>query len=71
MALVVTGIVVGLAVAAAASRFVASLLFGLAPADLATMLLAMTIMLIVSALAGYLPARRAVRVDPMVALHYE
>ena len=60
-----------LGVAAAASRLVASLLFGLAPTDAATMLIAMTIMLIVSALAGYLPARRAVRVDPMVALHYE
>jgi predicted permease len=71
MVLVATGIVIGLAIAASASRFVASLLFGLAPTDLATMLLAMTIMLIVSALAGYLPARRAVRVDPMVALHYE
>jgi predicted permease len=71
MVLVATGIVVGLAIAASASRFVTSLLFGLAPTDLATMLLAMTIMLIVSALAGYLPARRAVRVDPMVALHYE
>jgi predicted permease len=71
MGLVVAGIAIGLAVAAAASRFVASLLFGLAPTDLATMVIAMTIMLIVSALAGYLPARRAVRVDPMVALHYE
>jgi macrolide transport system ATP-binding/permease protein len=71
MALVATGIVIGLVAAVAASRFVAGLLFGLAPTDLATMLLAMAIMLIVSALAGYLPARRAVRVDPMVALHYE
>jgi len=71
MGLVITGIVIGLAVAVAVSRFVASLLFGLAPTDLTTMLIAMTIMLVVSALAGYLPARRAVRVDPMVALHYQ
>jgi predicted permease len=71
MALVAAGIVIGLAIAFASSRFVASLLFGLAPTDLLTMLIAMTIMLAVSACAGYLPARQAVRVDPMVALHYE
>jgi ABC-type lipoprotein release transport system permease subunit len=39
--------------------------------DAATMLGAVTLMLLVSAIAGYLPARRASRVDPLVALHYE
>ena len=71
MILVIAGVAIGLAIAAAAGRFVASLLFGLAPTDVGSMLLAMTIMLLVSAFAGYLPARRAVRVDPIVALHYE
>ena len=71
MSLVVIGVVVGLTIAFASSRFVATLLFGLPPTDVLSMLLAMLVMLGVSALAGYLPARRASRVDPMVALHYE
>ena len=52
-------------------RYVASQLFGLAPTDVTTMLSAMAVMLAVSAAAGYLPARRATRVDPMIALRYE
>jgi predicted permease len=71
MILVVVGIVVGLGVAFAAGRLVDTLLFGLAPTDVITFFLAVGLMLLVSAIAGYLPARRASRVDPMVALHYE
>jgi predicted permease len=71
MILVVIGVTTGLAIALASSKFVATLLFGLPPTDVTTMLLAMLVMVVVSALAGYLPARRASRVDPMVALHYE
>ena len=71
MVLVVIGVVAGLGIALAASRLVATLLFGLPPTDVVTMLLAIGVMVTVSALAGYLPARRASRVDPMVALHYE
>jgi ABC-type antimicrobial peptide transport system permease subunit len=50
---------------------VASQLFGLEPTDLTTLAGAMFVMLAVSATAGYLPARRAARVDPMIALRYE
>ncbi|PYR88483.1 MAG: ABC transporter permease [Acidobacteria bacterium] len=71
MVLVVIGVAAGVAIAVAASRFVTTLLFGLAPADPRTMFVAIGVMVLVSAVAGYLPARRASRVDPMVALRYE
>jgi ABC-type antimicrobial peptide transport system permease subunit len=71
MVLVAAGVAIGLIVAVAASRVVATLLFGLAPTDAVTMAVAMIVMMAVSAFAGYLPARRASRVDPIVALHYE
>jgi ABC-type antimicrobial peptide transport system permease subunit len=47
------------------------MLFGLAATDALTIGLAALTMLVVSGLAAYLPARRASKVDPMVALHYE
>jgi ABC-type antimicrobial peptide transport system permease subunit len=71
MVLVIVGVGLGLAAALAASRLVTSLLYGLAPTDLTTMLAAMAVLITVSTVAGYLPARRAARVDPLVALHYE
>ena len=71
MMLVIAGVAMGWRWPMAAGRLIASLLFGLSPTDVLTMLLAMALMVIVSALAGYLPARRASRVDPMVALRYE
>ena len=71
MLLVVVGVVVGLVIAVTAARLVTTLLFGLPARDPVTMVGAVVVMALVSALAGYLPARRASKVDPMVALHYE
>jgi ABC-type antimicrobial peptide transport system permease subunit len=71
MVLVAIGIVCGLAVALAASASVKTLLYGLPPTDPIAIVTAMLVMIAVSGLAGYLPARRASKVDPMVALHYE
>ncbi len=71
MILVAIGVAIGLGLALATSQFVSTLLYGLPPRDVVTTLLAVGIMVVVSAIAGYLPARRASRVDPMVALHYE
>ena len=69
--LVGIGIVIGLGATWAATRWVASLLFGLQPHDPLTIGLAALVLLAVAAMAGYLPARRAARVDPLVALKYE
>jgi predicted permease len=71
MILVGAGVAIGLTVAASTSRLINSLLFGLAPTDALSMLAAVGVMLIVAAIAGYLPARRASRVDPLVALRVE
>ncbi len=71
MLLVAGGIAIGIAIALGAGRLIASQLFGVQPTDSATMATAIGVMALVSAAAGYLPARRATQVDPMVALKYE
>ena len=70
-ALVGIGIAIGILVALVASRLISSLLYGLKSTDLLTIAVAVLLMAAAAALAGYLPARRAMRVDPMVALRYE
>jgi ABC-type antimicrobial peptide transport system permease subunit len=69
--LVAAGVAIGVAIALAAGQLVAKLLFGLAPTDIYSTAGAVLLMLMVSMAAGYLPARRASRIDPMTALHAE
>ena len=71
MIMVAIGVAIGLAGALASGRFVESVLFGLSTTDLWTIGTAIAVTILVSLAAGYLPARRAARVDPMVALRYE
>jgi ABC-type antimicrobial peptide transport system permease subunit len=66
--LVAAGVVLGAGLSAWASRYVASLLYGLGPRDTATLLGAAVLLAMVGAIAGWLPARRAARLDPMVVL---
>jgi len=71
VALLSIGIVVGIALALEASRLISALLFGLKPTDPLTIAGAALLMVAAAAFAGYVPARRASRVDPVVALRYE
>jgi predicted lysophospholipase L1 biosynthesis ABC-type transport system permease subunit len=69
--LVAAGVAVGVPASLGAARWVESKLFGLKPADPLTLAAVVAIMLAVGAFSGWLPARRASRVDPVVALRYE
>jgi predicted permease len=69
--LVAVGVAIGAPAALLSSRLVNSMLFGLHGNDPFSLLAAVFVLLFIAALAGYLPAQRASRVDPMVALRYE
>ena len=69
--MIAIGACIGLPAALASTRLVSSFLYGLTPQDPLSIVLATAGLIVVTALAGYIPARRATRVDPMVALRYE
>jgi ABC-type antimicrobial peptide transport system permease subunit len=69
--LAIAGVLIGVALSLAAGRFISTLLFGVRATDPMTFSAVAAALLATAVLAAWIPARRATRVDPMVALRYE
>jgi predicted permease len=71
LSLVAVGVAIGVPLAIAGARLISTLIFGVKPTDPGTIAFSSAVVLAVASLAAYLPARRATKVDPMVALRCE
>jgi len=71
LSLAVVGVAIGLGMTTAASRILASFLFGLTPTDALTLFACAILLCLVTIVASYIPARRASRLDPLAALRHE
>jgi ABC-type antimicrobial peptide transport system permease subunit len=71
MSLTLIGLGIGIAGAFTLTHFLSSLLYGVKPNDPLTFVAVALLLIVVAFCAGYIPARRAAKVDPMVALRYE
>jgi ABC-type antimicrobial peptide transport system permease subunit len=71
LTLVAIGVAIGVPLSIAGTRLISTLIFGVKPADAVAISFSSGAMMAVATLAAYLPARRATKVDPMVALRYE
>ena len=69
--LAIAGVIIGVALSLAAGRFISALLFGVRPTDPLTFSAVAAALMATAMVAAWIPARRATRVDPMVALRYE
>jgi putative ABC transport system permease protein len=71
MRLAIAGLAIGLVGSLGFGRLLASMLYGVSPTDLLTFALMSVALMGVAMLANYIPARRAAKIDPIVALRYE